>query len=84
MIGVVVSPPSATLRPGDSLQASATFGCAGEHASVRWSSSNTTIATVDSVSGLVRALSAPGTASIIASLAADRAMNGAMALQTIH
>jgi uncharacterized protein YjdB len=79
-----VSPPSATLHVGDSLQATAKTGCAVQHVLViRWRSSDTSVAAVDAQSGLIRARS-PGTASIVASLVADTVEKGAMGLQTIQ
>jgi hypothetical protein len=65
LIGPTVSPASATLHPGDTL---------------RVRSSDTLIAVVDSLTGLVRARSL-GQASIIATALSDRALVGAMALQ---
>lgn len=83
LIGVRVSPPSASLRFGDSLQAVATWGCPGQPVLVRWRSSDTTVAIV-SASGTIRAESRLGTATIVATLVADSSYNGAIALQTIR
>lgn len=81
MLGLRASPPSASLRLGDSLQAEALYGCATQHANVRWRSSDTSVATVDAT-GMIRARSRPGAASIVALLVADTFVIGAMALQT--
>ena len=81
--GVTVSPSSATVSIGDTLRASANFDdCPGpprQH-SYRWSSSNTTVAVVDSVSGLATART-EGAVTIIAELVEDRALKGAMVLR---
>jgi hypothetical protein len=79
--GPTVSPPLATLHPGDTLRARASYSpCpAGPAPSFRWRSSDTLIAVVDSVMGLVRARS-PGQASIIATAVSEPALRGAMAL----
>jgi len=84
LIGMRVSPPSATLQVGDSLRAKATYGCAGERALVLWRSSDTSVATVGLVSGMIHARAALGTATIIAVRVADTVEKGAMALQTIR
>jgi uncharacterized protein YjdB len=83
LIGVTVSPPSATLHPGDSLRASATVACAGRPADARWTSSDPTIASVDSVSGVVHARSVSGDATITASLTSDRAVRGALVVKVV-
>ena len=78
-----VSPPSATLHVGDSLRASASFRpCPADAgaATFQWRSSNTSVAIVDSVAGLVRAIDT-GSTSIIASATENRALIGAMALK---
>ena len=79
---ITVSPPSATLRVGDTLRANATVRqCEGLPASttVRWRSSDTTTATVDSLTGLIQARAA-GNATVIATLVVEPRSTGAMAL----
>jgi hypothetical protein len=82
LIGPTVSPASATLHPGDTLRVRASYSLcpAAPAPSFRWRSSDTLIAVVDSLTGLVRARSL-GQASIIATALSDRALVGAMALQ---
>jgi len=83
--GVRVSPASATLHAGDSVQASAVINqCLGNPSStaVRWRSSDTVTAVVDAVTGLVRAR-APGPVTVIASVVADTTIRGAMALSVV-
>ncbi len=69
LAGPTVTPPSATISQGDTLRLN--VSAAGSYCGVngpfvfRWSSSNGSIATVDSISGLVTAHST-GAASIIA------------------
>jgi uncharacterized protein YjdB len=84
VLGVSVTPASATLRSGDTLRLSATGGCTNEPAVWRWSSSDTLKATVDSLSGLVRANSVEGAATITATLASERTVKGAMLAQVHH
>jgi Big-like domain-containing protein len=81
LIGPTVSPPSATLHPGDTLRVRASYSpCpSGPAPSFRWRSTDTLIAMVDSVTGLVRARSL-GQASIIATAVSEPALRGAMAL----
>jgi hypothetical protein len=81
LIGIMVSPASAMLHPGDAFLLSATGGCANQPVVVRCMSSDTLKATVDSVTGLVRAKSVSGSVSIIASLLSDRTVQGAAAVQ---
>ena len=79
--GPTVSPPSATLHVGDTLHATAAITiCEGVPTSrvFHWRSSDTVNASVDSITGLVRARH-PGTASIIATLVVNPAIRGAMA-----
>jgi uncharacterized protein YjdB len=80
--GPFVSPPSVTLHAGDSLRATAVVQqCEGQPTSttVRWRTSDTAVAIVDSLSGLVRAR-ASGRSTIIASLVVNPQIEGAMAL----
>lgn len=83
MVGPQVAPPTATLHPGDTLRARGSVTpCQQETLSdvtFRWRASDTSVATVDSVTGLVTARSA-GKATIVGSLTADRQIQGAMAL----
>jgi uncharacterized protein YjdB len=80
--GPTASPPSATLHPGDTLRMRASYTpCpAGLPASFRWRSSDTVIAVVDSLTGLVRARSL-GHATIIAAVVTEPTLVAAMALQ---
>lgn len=83
LLGVVVSPASVTLFVGDSTQLTAkppTCGAPPGSGAVRWRSSNSAMATVDSVAGIVHAVS-PGQLTIIASLVADTLVRGAAAVQ---
>jgi hypothetical protein len=81
--GPRVVPSMATLHPGDTLRATVTLPfCPWDPpvvATFAWRSSDTTIATVDSVSGLVSARIV-GRTTIIGSLTANRGVQGAMAL----
>jgi uncharacterized protein YjdB len=77
--GPTVRPPSATLHSGDTLRVTATVSSCSLPATFRWSSSDSNVAFVDSLSGLIRARSL-GTATIIAALAAERSVKGAMLL----
>ena len=70
------------LHSGDTVRATASLPpCPGRPAVVdfHWRSSDTLIATVDSIGGLVRARR-PGAATIIASAVLDPSVKGAMAL----
>ena len=81
-IGPTVRPSSATLHPGDTLRVSASLpscGLGAPTATFRWASSDSSVALVDSLSGLIRARSL-GTATVIAAWAADRSVKGAMLL----
>jgi uncharacterized protein YjdB len=81
-IGATVRPNSATLHPGDTLRVSASLpscGLGAPTATFRWASSDSSVAVVDSPSGLIRARSL-GTATIIAAVTADRSVKGAMLL----
>jgi alpha-amylase len=75
---VRVTPASATLNSGDAITLQSTLSCYGR---VLWSSSNSSVATVDS-SGTVRAIS-PGTVTIVAASGPDPAVKGA-ALITVN
>jgi uncharacterized protein YjdB len=80
--GMFVSPTSATLHPGDTLRASAQMSdCGGPVSPLpsRWLSADTTVATVDSISGLIRARSL-GTTTIIAAALADRNVKASLLL----
>jgi uncharacterized protein YjdB len=82
---VSVSPPSATLHLGDTLRAVAkdTPCPAGPStATFRWRSSDTTIANVDSIAGLVRARSI-GHATIIGTESGSQGVQVAMALEVV-
>jgi hypothetical protein len=85
LIGPRVSPAAATLHPGDTLRVSATeTTCVGTTtAGVRWTSSDTTVATVGPSDGLVRA-HGRGTSTIIASDVRDLSIKGAMALSVVQ
>lgn len=81
-VGPQVTPASVTLHPGDSVKATASLPACqtdGVVATFRWQSSNPSVAIVDSIAGLVRALDT-GRTSIIASMTANRVVQGAMAL----
>jgi uncharacterized protein YjdB len=80
-----VTPPSATLHPGDSLKEAASFAACpydGVVATFRWRSSNTGVAIVDSMAGLVRAVDT-GSVTIIATVTENPAVQGAAALTVI-
>ena len=84
-VGTRVTPPSATLHTGDSVEATASLPlCQTDNvvATFRWRSSNPSVAIVDSIAGLVRALDT-GRTSIIASMTANRAVQGAMVLTVV-
>jgi uncharacterized protein YjdB len=80
LLGVVVSPASVTIFVGDSTQLTAkapTCGLPpGSSSAVRWRSSNAAAATVDSLSGIVRGVSA-GQLTIIGTLVSDTLVKGA-------
>ena len=84
-VGPQVTPASATLHPGDSVKGTANVPpCQYDNVVVtfRWRSSNPSVAVVDSIAGLVRALDT-GRTSIIASLTVNRAVQGAMVLTVV-
>lgn len=79
---IVVSPATVALVVGDSTQLSAKTPqppCGPTAASVFWQSSNSAVATVDSVSGKVRAV-AVGQATILVLLTSDTNVKGAAAI----
>jgi uncharacterized protein YjdB len=81
-IGPSVRPNSTTLHPGDTLRLSVSLpSCAAgpTNPTFRWSSSDSTVALVDSLSGLIRAR-ALGTVTIIAAATQDRSVKGGMLL----
>jgi Big-like domain-containing protein len=81
--GPQVAPQLATLHPGDTVRARGSIEPCPQEAlsdvTFRWRASDTSVAIVDSVIGLVTARSA-GKATIIGSLTANRQIQGAMAL----
>lgn len=78
---VTVTPPDTTVRVGDTLKVVASLpACGGPLPQFVWQSSDATVATVDSLGGLVRTLKR-GSASIIAIDVRDTTLKGAMALQ---
>ena len=84
-VGPQVTPASATLHPGDSVRGTASVSpCQYDNVvpAFRWRSSNTSVAIVDSIAGLVRAVDT-GRTSIIASLTVNRAVQGAMVLTVV-
>ena len=81
-IGPSVRPNFATLHPGDTLRASASLPSCTAGAitpTFRWASSDSSVALVDSLSGLIRAR-ALGTVTISAAATLDRNVKGAMLL----
>jgi len=84
--GPHVAPPYATLHAGDTVRAVASqTPCAQEKdfaPTFRWRSSNTNVAVVDSIAGLVRTVDT-GRTTIIASAIENRAIQGAMALTVV-
>jgi len=77
--GVTVSPPTATLNVGDKLTLTATISASGNpNRSVRWTSSNASVATVDGA-GQVTAI-AGGSTSIIATSASNPLVTGVAAI----
>ena len=81
--GPTVRPNPATLHPGDTLRASASMPSCPLDPPVtttfRWASSDSSVASVDSLSGLIRAR-ALGTVTISAAATLDRNVKGAMLL----
>lgn len=82
--GVVVTPSPVTLHPGDTLRVRADSTICGIAGVVhfRWRSSDTTVGTVDSASGLIRARS-KGVATIKAAMLQDSTVSGAAVLQVV-
>ena len=81
---IVVTPPSATLHPGDTLLVHASRDyCPGEPTtSYQWRSSNLSVATVTTIGphdGVVRSV-AIGNVTIIATATIDPSINGAAAI----
>lgn len=80
--GPTVNPSTATLHLGDTLRLRASLGCLPPTATgVRWTSSNDSIAVVDSA-GLVRAMSR-GAVTIILSAVVDPNIKGAAAITVV-
>jgi hypothetical protein len=74
-----VLPASATVHPGDTLRANVQVNPCLQQTTFLWKTSDTSVATVDSVAGLVRA-KAIGRTSILAIATANPQIIGAMAL----
>ena len=84
---IVVTPPSATLHPGDTLLVHASRDyCPGEPTtSYQWRSSNLSVATVTTIGpndGVVRSV-AIGNVTIIATATIDPSINGAAAIVVV-
>jgi uncharacterized protein YjdB len=77
--GPTVSPASATLRVGDTLRVRAPAELCANPVQWRWHSSDTVVASIDSLDGLVRA-KRQGSASIVNELLSDRNEKGAAAI----
>ncbi|HEY9228028.1 MAG TPA: Ig-like domain-containing protein [Gemmatimonadaceae bacterium] len=83
MNGPSVRPVSATLHPGDTLQAYVIPNlCSSPQVSFRWVSNDTAVARVDSLTGLIRARS-PGRSSITVIERQDPTQRVSMALDVI-
>ena len=81
LLGITISPANAVVHVGDTLRVRAAFyDCPGPSKvhSYRWSTTNASVATVDSL-GLIRAR-AEGVVTIVAALADAPDVKGAMAL----
>ena len=79
-IGPRTQPSSATLHPGDTLRVSVILPpCSSTLTTFRWFSSDSSIAMVDSLSGLIRAR-AVGTVTMVATAVADPNFKTAMLL----
>jgi uncharacterized protein YjdB len=78
---ITVSPATITLHVGDTTRFVAK-GCATESTSWRWRVSNASIATVDSITGFLRATKG-GSASVIATAVSDPTVMGAAALTVV-
>jgi uncharacterized protein YjdB len=82
---ITVSPPSATLHVGDTLRGIAQTPSCRSNQMVEtfwWRTSDTSVAAVDSVAGLLRAKHT-GTATVIATATSNPAILGAMALVVV-
>ena len=82
LLGVTVSPASITMVIGDSTVLRATLPTCGGlpvGSTVFWRSSNTGVASVDSLAGTVRAIAA-GQATVIAVVGSDTLVKGAAAV----
>lgn len=79
-----VNPIAATRHPGDTLQVQAVGVCElnFDPTQLRWSTSDSTVARVDSLTGLVQAL-ARGTVTVKAVEVAARSVSGAMVLSVV-
>jgi uncharacterized protein YjdB len=81
LLTVTVSPATATLHPGDSLHVSVSADkCSAANpatAAYRWTSSDPTVSTVDSLAGMVHARRT-GTVTIIATSSTNHSVQGAM------
>jgi uncharacterized protein YjdB len=83
LLVVAVSPASVTLHPGDTLRLQVTGGAGcTPFTEWRWRSSDTLVASVDSIGGLVRARSR-GVATAIAEAVSDRNVKGAAAITVV-
>ena len=84
LLGPVVRPSAVTLHPGDTLRLQVDPPKCGVVGVVqfRWRSSDMTVVTVDSASGLVHAGS-PGVVTIKAMLLADSTVSGAAIVQVV-
>jgi uncharacterized protein YjdB len=82
--GLQISPMSATRHPGDTLQVQAVGSCSAtfDPTQIRWASSDTLVAQVDSLTGLVLARSR-GVVTVIGAEVADRTVKGAMVLSVV-
>jgi uncharacterized protein YjdB len=83
--GPTVTPSPVTLHPGDTLRLHAdTIQCGFAGAvHYRWRSSDTTVGTVDSASGLIHARG-QGVATIVARMLEDSVVKGAAVLQVVR
>lgn len=81
--GISVSPPSATLRVGDTLRFRATVtGLTGLDTTIVWASSRPDIAGIDSVRGLAQALSV-GSATLTATVRSNNSYKAGAQLVVI-
>ena len=78
---VTVSPPTIKMFIGDTAVVTVRFAtCEAKGSSVTWSSSNMAVASVDSATGVVRALAA-GQVSVVAKLVSDPTESGSAVVQ---